>query len=404
MASIRVYVYTVPRKKGTGWKVQWRENHHQASRMFNTEQGADDFAVIKKSELVRGVGFDAQPGKITFRDYWEDEYLIDYFPKLSVKTQPGYEGYYRRLLEPFFGDRPLKDIKKSTLKEWVRWCGRGAGRSYVPSAHSVKEAFVVLRAVLTRAVQDERILVNPCAGMAEILPELPPKRKPVVLSVPEIRALSETVDPFYRALVLLLGTHGLRPSEALALTVGDVHVDEGYVWVDKAAVIVKGKMVVKPSTKNGVDRRVELFSFTEDALIEHMKNLGKSDDETLLFTGKLSGSVCVQEGPRKGKVYGPYMHMSYLRLIVKQAGRKLGFEGLTTYDLKRSAATNLLMMTKNIKWVQEQLGHSHSSMSLLYAQVTKGMSAAADAIMTAAFIGEAPDDVGDEPEPQEEAS
>src|SRR3954470_5514562 len=210
MGSIRVYVYPVPRKRGTGWKVQWRENHHQSSRMFDKEQEADDFAVIKKSELVRGMGFDAQPGKIRFGDYWENEYLVDYFPKLSVKTQPGYEGLYRRLLEPFFADCALKDIKKATLKEWVRWCARGAGKSCVPSPHSVKEAFVVLRAVLTRAVQDERIPVNPCAGMSEILPELPPKRKPVVLSIPEIRALSESVDPFYRALILLLGTHGLR--------------------------------------------------------------------------------------------------------------------------------------------------------------------------------------------------
>jgi len=47
----------------------------------------------------------------------------------------------------------------------------------------------------------------------------------------------------------------------------------------------------------------------------------------------------------------------------------------------------LLMLTGNIKWVQEQLGHSLYSMSLLYAQVTKGMSAAADAVMSAAFSG-----------------
>jgi integrase len=193
----------------------------------------------------------------------------------------------------------------------------------------------------------------------------------VILSVAEVRMLSETVPSFYRALIFLLGTHGLRPSEALALTVGDVHFDEGYVWVSKAAVTVNSKMVLKNETKNKKDRRVELFSFTKEALMDHMQDLGELDDDTLLFPGKLTGRL---------------MHMSYLRLLVNQAGEKLGFSGLTTYDLKRSAATNLLIQT-NIKYAQEQLGHSHYSMSLLYAQVTKGMSAAADDVMTAAFNG-----------------
>jgi integrase len=375
MAS--VIVIEVARKKGPGWKVQWREGGGQRSQTFDTEQEANDFAAIKKGELVSGKSFDAQPGRMTFRTYWEDEYLPYYFPKLGIKTQPSYEGYANRLLLPYFGDRSLKDIRKSTLKDWVRWCQKGARNNYVPSAHSIKESFVVLRAVLTRAVNDERIQVNPCAGMTEILPTLPPKRKPVILSVPDVRALSEAVPSFYNTLILLLGTHGLRPSEALALTVGDVHVDEGYVWVCKAAVVVRGSMKVKPSTKSGQDRRVELFSFTKDALMEHMKELGELDDDTLLFPGKLSGKL---------------FHMSYLRVLVNQAGEKLGFKALTTYDLKRSAATNLLKETKNIKWVQEQLGHSRYSMSLLYAQVTPGMSADANKIMTDAFNATDPTD------------
>ncbi len=406
MGSIRVYVYPVARASDTGWKVQWRENRHQASSTFDTEQEADDFAAIKKGELVSGKGFDAQPGKIAFRTYWEDGYLPHYLSRTnrSPKTKASYEGYYRRLLEPYFGERSLNDIRKATLKDWVRWCEKGAGRKYMPSAHSVKEAFVVLRSVLTRAVNDELIQVNPCTRMGDILPDLPPKRKPVVLSLPEIRALSGALDPHYTALVLLLGTHGLRPSEALALTVSDVHLKEGYVWVDKAVVNVNGKMTAKPNTKNMEPRRVELFSFTKEALMEHMATLGSLGDDTLLFPGKLSGSVCTQEGPRKGKVYGPYMHMDYLRKIVNEAGEKLGFKGLTTYDLKRSAATNLLTLTGNIKWVQEQLGHSRYSMSLLYAQVTKGMSAAADEIMTAAFEGEEDDQDEDETEPKKKAS
>ena len=373
MAS--VIVIGVKRKRGDGWKVQWRGWGHQGSQTFDTEQEANKFAAIKKGELVSGTGFDPQPGKISFKKYWEDEYVPYYLMRKSKspKTVESYKGYYGRLLEPFYGHIALKDIRKQTLKDWVRWCERGAGKSYSPSAHSVKEAFVVLRSILTRAVNDDLIQVNPCARMGDILPDLPEKRKPVVLTLPEVRALAETVDPYYRALVLILGVHGLRPSEALALTVGDVHLNEGYLWVEKAAVVVKGKMVAKGTTKTNQARRVELFAFTKDALMEHMKHLGDLEDGRLLFPGKLSGG---------------YLHQSYLRTLVLQAGEKLGFNGLTTYDLKRSAATNLLILTGNVKYAQEQLGHSRYSMTLLYAQVTKGMSAAADSIMTAAFNGE----------------
>ncbi len=92
-------------------------------------------------------------------------------------------------------------------------------------------------------------------------------------------------------------------------------------------------------------------------------------------------------GRREGITYGPFMHMSFLRTIVKIAGEELGYPNLTTYDLKRSAATNLLSLGKNLFWVQNQLGHSRFSMSLIYAQVTPGMSADANDVMTRAWNG-----------------
>src|SRR5437762_35782 len=156
LGSIRVYVYPLGRKRDTAWKVQWRENHHQASRTFETAQEADDYAAIKKGELVSGKSFDARPGKIRFRDYWNDDYLVYYFPKLSVKTQASYAAYYRRLLEPFFGDTSLKDITRANLKQWVKWCQDPRSHDLKISTHSIKEAFVVLRSVLTRAVNDDK--------------------------------------------------------------------------------------------------------------------------------------------------------------------------------------------------------------------------------------------------------
>lgn len=140
---------------------------------------------------------------------------------------------------------------------------------------------------------------------------------------------------------------GLRVAELAALKIGDLKLK-----------ITDPHLIVR-SGKGDKKRAVYL----DKKLVNHLKNFiswkkktrGESvEPETPLFTSRKSGHV------------PPITLMKSFKRAIKEAGLP---DHYSIHSARHTYATYLLHDTKNLKYVQKQLGHSNISMTALYSGI-----------------------------------
>lgn len=147
-----------------------------------------------------------------------------------------------------------------------------------------------------------------------------------------------------RCLMQLMAESGLRISEALALKPRDVSLEE------KRVDVLRGKGH-KPRTTYW--RTDELT-----ILIERWKLLRLDGGETLF---------CNVKGQRRGGALTPHAFRDTFRTYVSKAG--LDPLAVTPHTLRHTFATNTLRREKNLRVVQEALGHAWVSTTQIYTHI-----------------------------------
>ena len=159
--------------------------------------------------------------KETFGAYWE-RWLARRRPYLEVGTWAGYEIAGRKRLLPAFGPRPLGDLSVDDVRQFMAELAEAVEAGDL-AAKTVNNALGTLVVCLNAAVEDGLLAANP-ALRAERLPAGHIERD--YLRLDEIPLYLDACSAVYRPLAeLLIGT-GLRVSEALALRVSDLELDE----------------------------------------------------------------------------------------------------------------------------------------------------------------------------------
>ena len=349
--------------KGTvKFYVYWRdEGGKQRARVFHTRPEAEALLVEKDGEP-------SDPSAVPFSKFWE-RYLSERAKKkLTPKVLSTYTRMGERLLVPYFGDKPMIKIRRSDIPVWMDWAETKAGPG------TVEKAYVVLSACLSYATKLDLIPFNPASGWGDQLPEVQGKRERPHLTTTQVRQLASVVDITFQAMLLSMGILGLRPSEAIALRVTDLDLEKGELHVRRSAVDVDGKMVARNATKTGKERTVPLmglddefgahlierFSLWEDWIgheppfpTPDFERVMKSHANELLFTSKFSRSHGL-------------INLAALSKLVREAGKRIGVEGLSASDLRHSAAANLVELTTDLAFAQHVLGHSAATMTLAH--------------------------------------
>ena len=143
------------------------------------------------------------------------------------------------------------------------------------------------------------------------------------------------------ALALLYGS-GLRISEALSLTIGDVATAE-----KSGALIVAGK--------GGKSRMVPVLSQVVDLIKQYL----------LLRPLKLAGNAPLFVGARGGP-----LSPRILQLTMERLRGALGLPATATpHALRHSFATHLLARGGDLRAIQELLGHASLSTTQIYTEV-----------------------------------
>ncbi|WP_460960103.1 tyrosine-type recombinase/integrase [Parasphingorhabdus pacifica] len=139
---------------------------------------------------------------------------------------------------------------------------------------------------------------------------------------------------------------GVRIGEALAVYWPEIDFDESVVAVDYTVVRVKGKGLIRKSTKSEHgDRTLPLPSWAVDMLRERFA--GADDPEGPIFPSSLGG------------VRDP----SNVRRVLRETRGSEGFAWVTSHVFRKTAATVLDEAGLTARLIADQLGHSRPSMT-----------------------------------------
>src|SRR6266704_3674129 len=155
----------------------------------------------------------------------------------------------------------LDRIDTMALQEWQATL-TASGKS----ASRVRNAMLVVRQVLTSAIESGKLARNAATGI-----KAPKSQRAEMhfLEAPEVERLADTIDPRYRAMVLLSGWTGLRACEITALRIKDLDMLRSTVRVREGATEVDGKLEWG-AVKNYEARTVRMPASVRDELAAYL--------------------------------------------------------------------------------------------------------------------------------------
>lgn len=262
-----------------------------------------------------------------FEDY-ALQWLKAYKGNRSKQTQDMYK-YALNKCEPIF-DYPITKVTKTKCQECIANCWE-----HPRTAQNVAS---LLKQVFDTAIADGIILRNPALNL-----DLPKKRKTDfhLLTDKELKALDKAeLNPQDRMFVTILRTFGLRPGEALALTIQDFDFSTNTLHITKALELSNDNKSQVKSTKTGANRDIPIPS----SLVPQLRAYFAQNRGFLLFANKC---------------HTYYTKSAYRRMSERIMGawnKALGGDenfnllpDVTFYSFRHKRATELFYLTQNTK-------------------------------------------------------
>jgi len=205
------------------------------------------------------------------------------------------------------------------------------------------------------------------------------KRLPTVLTQAETRALLAEVDGQPGLVIRLLYGTGMRLMEGLRLRVKDIDFHGRAIVVragkgDKDRIVPLPESLVIAMQARLVERRkmhdIDLAKGMADVYLPHAlgrkyPNAGKEVGWQYVFA-----AADYSTDPRTGVIRRHHIHEKTIQRHVKEASQRAGILKPThPHTLRHSFATHLLESGSDIRTVQELLGHSDVSTTMIYTHV-----------------------------------
>ena len=244
---------------------------------------------------------------------------------------------------PPLGDLALNELTPEVIRRWYQALIINRTRSIAA------KAYVRLRQVLNQAVDDERILRNPCRIKRGGVERHDEQR---FATMAELLELAGAVPERYRAIILTAGLAGLRQGELLALRRGDVDLRAGVIHVRRKRQQLDSGEIVESEPKSEAGKRT--VALPEPLIIElraHLARFVAKDADAYAFTS--SDGEPIERNNFRRRVWLPAVRATRMR-------------GLRFHDLRHTAGTLAARTGATTKELMARLGHSSSNAALIY--------------------------------------
>ncbi len=253
--------------------------------------------------------------------------------KKSFSTIDNHRNLFKRYIEPRWGYLRLGSIRTVEVEEWLH---------SLPLAPASKAKLkCVLSVLYNHAIRYEWLTFNPISHVRTSQKRL---RDKDVLTPDEFQKLVQNLSVRDRAMVLLIGSTGLRRSEMIALTWSDLNLRTMEVNVLRSCV---RNRIGKTKTESSC-RPVPLHPLVLSALLEWRKRSPYASDLDFLFPS------IWHKGTK------PLSPDSILEKSIRPALAKEGIVGkrIGWHSFRHSLATNLRSLGVDIKVAQELMRHA----------------------------------------------
>ena len=335
-------------------------------------------ALTRLNDLLHELDKEAYvaPQGQTLGDFILTTWLPACQPTVKQTTYEGYRRMLRRhVLERPIAARRLQQLDGPTLNKHYALLLAGDDAHPPIGAKTVRHIAAVLHRVYKDAARWQLVLRNPVEQSD------PPKPVDHVemttwTNVEILTFLDVATEHRHAGLWWLLATTGMRRGEALALRWSDVDLERREIKIHRALVPVDGgRAFTTPKTKAG-RRTIIIDADCVAALRTHRARQAK--EKLALGAGYQDGDLITAR--EDGGSVGPNrITEQFTRLAARAMLRHIRL-----HDLRHTYATLALEAGIHPRVVQEQLGHSHVSVTLgIYSHVDVKLHISAADLMAA---------------------
>lgn len=292
------------------------------------------------------------------------------FQNKSMQTEKSYLYWIKRFCR-YLGDKPIYAIDQKDVKDFLTFLSVKENVSLSTQKQSFNAILFTFRYVLDKKIENLNSVVSSRK-----------KRKlPVVLSRDEVKKIIDQMNYPYKLMTKIIYGGGLRITECFCLRIKDVDFNN--------------KILIVRSGKGDKDRQTLLSESIIPDLVEHIQNirtkfdadrredlpgvaLPKALERKYPNAGKewawfwLFPSAKLSIDPRSKIVRRHHLFPSSLQRVFKESLNKTNIsKNASVHTLRHSFATHLVENGYDIRTVQELLGHSDVSTTMIYTHIAQ---------------------------------
>ena len=312
------------KRNGKRWCVRYRDDQNKSRRKtFEKKIDGERFLKQVEHDLMVGTFRDPRSGNMTFEEYATTWLASNH--RIRSTTKELNQSWLKNHLFPAFGNIPLNRLTIEHGRKYL------SDDSRSPSLH--EKTMTKCRQILNDAVTEGLIASNPFATLK--LPKAQVKEAQI-LTLSELEAVIELIDPHFKTLVGLTGYTGIREGELFGLHPNNVDLDKGVIHVVEQ--LYPNGVRGEPKTKAS-KRKVTIPNFLIGDLEEQ---LYLRSSEEFVFTSKK----------------GSYIQKNnFIKRYWKPAINQIR-EGFRFHDLRHTSVSLAIDMGANLKAVSVRAGHS----------------------------------------------
>lgn len=286
----------------------------------------------------------------------------------SRRTEEAYVGWIRRFVR-FHGMRHPAEMGETEIEQYLTHLAEVGKVSASTQSQAASALIFLYKVVLGRKL----------GWVDGVVRAKAPRRLPVVLTRPEVRAVFEHLHGSKLLAAMLLYGSGLRLLECLNLRVKDLDFERGEIRVRRGKG-AKDRVTVLPSSV-----KEQLSAHLEKVREQHERDRAsgagyvelpdalerkypKASREWIWQFVFPAGRLWTE--PKNGRRYRRHLHETAVQRAVKDAVRRSGItKRATCHTFRHSFATHLLEDGYDIRTVQELLGHRDVRVTMIYTHV-----------------------------------